>query len=215
MRPKPVIVWLRPSVTPEPTMRAALDAGLQYILLREPMAPAQAIYTAAMAALRAGLQPIVNDRLDVALALRAVCQLRGDSLPLPAARRIAPHWPLGQAVHGVEEARQAATDGADYIVYGHIFETGSKPGLPPRGTEALREVVAAVEIPVLAIGGIRADRLADVLVTGCAGAVMASAIRPERAAVDVATVCAALAGDWPTRPTRSTFMEVMASCAST
>jgi thiamine-phosphate pyrophosphorylase len=81
------------------------------------------------------------------------------------------------SVHSVEEARAAAAEGADFIVFGPVFDTPSKrPYGPPQGLTALRQVTAAVATPVLAIGGITAARVRDVLAAGGAGVGVISAI---------------------------------------
>lgn len=205
------LVWLQPPGAPAQTLAEARAAGLELVLWRQPLAPAQAFYAAALAARGADLVPIVNDRLDVALALQSPCQLRHDSLPLPAARRAAPRLVIGRSVHSREEAMAAERDGADYLVFGHVFASASKPGLPPRGVAALAEVAAAVSVPVLAIGGIRAANAREVLRSGCAGAVVQSAIARDAPGRDVAALGAALedAG-----PSAQRFREVMGLCAS-
>lgn len=68
----------------------------------------------------------------------------------------------GTSVHTIEEAVQAQTYGADYIVAGHIFPTDCKKGVPARGLDFLESVCCAVSIPVLAIGGIKLERMIDV-----------------------------------------------------
>lgn len=82
---------------------------------------------------------------------------------------------LGVSVHSVEQARRAAALGADYVTAGHVFGTDCKPGLPGRGLTFLREVCAAVPVPVYAIGGITKTRLAAVRDAGAAGAFLMSA----------------------------------------
>ncbi|WP_077609637.1 thiamine phosphate synthase [Clostridium sp. Marseille-P2415] len=62
---------------------------------------------------------------------------------------------IGTSVHSVKEARRAEELGAAYVIAGHIFETGCKPGVPPRGLDFLEEVCGAVSIPVYAIGGMQ------------------------------------------------------------
>jgi thiamine-phosphate pyrophosphorylase len=130
----------------------------------------------------------INDRLDVALALGADgVHLAAQSLPVDAAVELAGGRVLvGRSVHGLGEALKAAGEGADYLTFGHVFPTTSHPGLPPHGLNELREIVEAVDVPVLAIGGITADNLDSVLATGCAGIAVISAIladpEPERAA---------------------------------
>ena len=76
---------------------------------------------------------------------------------------------LGASCHSAEEAREAETLGCTYITAGHIFSTGCKPGLPPRGLEFLSGVCGAVSIPVYAIGGIGPDNISAVLAQGAAG----------------------------------------------
>ena len=77
----------------------------------------------------------------------------------------------GAAVHSVEDARRAGQLGASYLIAGHIFATGCKPGIPPRGLAFLREVCRAASVPVYAIGGISLDpeQMQSVLSCGAAG----------------------------------------------
>src|SRR5258708_4868430 len=130
----------------------------------------------------------INDRLEVALAMPADgVHLAAHSLPVDTAVKLAGGRILvGRSVHGLGEAVKAAKDGADYLTFGHVFPTTSHPGLPPHGLTELREIVDAVDVPVLAIGGITADNVDSVLQTGCAGIAVISAIladpEPDRAA---------------------------------
>lgn len=82
---------------------------------------------------------------------------------------------IGVSVHSLEEARQAEQRGASRITYGHIFTSPCKPGLPPRGTAALDDIVRACTIPVYAIGGITAATLPFLLPIQPAGACIMSA----------------------------------------
>jgi thiamine-phosphate pyrophosphorylase len=77
---------------------------------------------------------------------------------------------IGASCHSVEDAREAENNGCTYITAGHIFETNSKKGLPPRGLDFLKNVCRSVDIPVCAIGGIGADNLAAVRAAGASGA---------------------------------------------
>jgi len=108
---------------------------------------------------------LVNGRLDVALVAGIDgVHLPGDGLP---AAQVRPHVRmLGVSTHTVDEAIQAERDGADYIVFGPVFET---PGKIAVGVEALRRVAEAVRIPVLAIGGITVGNTEAVLHAGAAG----------------------------------------------
>ena len=78
---------------------------------------------------------------------------------------------IGASVHSVEDARRAGQLGASYLIAGHIFATGCKPGIPPRGLAFLREVCHAASVPVYAIGGISLDseQIQSVLSCGAAG----------------------------------------------
>lgn len=78
---------------------------------------------------------------------------------------------IGTSVHSVEEAQEAETLGASYLIAGHIYETDCKKGLPPRGTEFLRRVCQTAALPVYAIGGIKPDpsQFAEILDCGAKG----------------------------------------------
>lgn len=115
---------------------------------------------------------LVNDRIDVALAAGAHgIHLRGDSLPAARARRMAPPaFIIGRSVRSRDEALRAQDGGGlDYLVFGTVFETASKPGLQAAGLDALGEVTAAVRLPVLAIGGMTPATLKPVGAAGAAG----------------------------------------------
>ena len=113
----------------------------------------------------------VNDRLDVALAVpTAGVQLGRGSLPVSAARALNPLWWIGKSVHDLAEAEAAKTEGADYLVVGPVFATASHPGRSPLGLVQLRQIVAAAgEVPVIAIGGITAERVRAVRSSGAFG----------------------------------------------
>ncbi len=113
---------------------------------------------------------VVNDRLDVAVACAADgVHLRGDSIAVADARQLAPvGFLVGRSVHSVEEAVLAAD--ADYLIAGTVFPSESKPSATSwLGVDGLERIVRAVRTPVLAIGGVTADRLDDVASTGVAG----------------------------------------------
>jgi thiamine-phosphate pyrophosphorylase len=113
----------------------------------------------------------VNDRLDVALAVpTAGVQLGRGSLPVSAARALNPLWWIGKSVHNLAEADAARTEGADYLVVGPVFATASHPGRAPLGLERLQAIASAVDgLPVIAIGGITADRVREVRNSGAYG----------------------------------------------
>lgn len=137
----------------------------------------------------AGVALIVNDRVDVTLALDAEgVHVGQEDMPAPLARRlIGPDRILGVSAGTVEEARQAEQDGADYLGVGDIYGTPSKADAGmPIGVKGLAEIVEAVSIPVIGIGGVTADNAMAVIKAGAAGVAVISAIvgadDPERAA---------------------------------
>ena len=111
-------------------------------------------------------------------------------LSLPALRAYkAGERPLlvGASVHSVAEAAEAQALGAAYVVAGHIYATGCKPGIPPRGVSLLRQVCQAVALPVFAIGGITSENAREVLASGARGCcVMSAAMTCEEPAALVA-----------------------------
>lgn len=116
----------------------------------------------------------VNDRLDVALATQAAgVQLRGDSLPVAAARRMRGDWWIGRSVHALDEAQSAQAEGADYLVAGPMYATSSHPSASPLSLDTLRDI-ARLGLPVIAIGGVTPDRI---VVLRRAGAHGVAAIR--------------------------------------
>jgi thiazole tautomerase (transcriptional regulator TenI) len=113
---------------------------------------------------------VINDRVDVALATGARgIQLTSKSLSIPDARSIAPGVPLGASVHSVGDAVAAERDGASWAVAGHVFETTSHPAQPGRGEEFVAAVVRSTSLPVIAIGGIRAEDVPGIRRAGAWG----------------------------------------------
>ncbi|MDS0524503.1 thiamine phosphate synthase [Clostridium sp. SHJSY1] len=85
---------------------------------------------------------------------------------------------VGVSVHNIEEAIEAEKQGASYILYGHVFETDCKKGIPPRGLKELKDICIMVNIPVYAIGGINKDNYKIVLDIGVYGiAIMSSLMK--------------------------------------
>ncbi len=174
--------------------RAAAAAGVDLIQVREADLGAGALARLVVrvidAARPSGTRVVVSDRLDVALATAADgVHLKEGSVPVQAARRLAPaRFLVGQSVHGVDAARDAAGAGADYLVFGTVFATRSKPaGWPVAGIGALAEAVAAVTpVPVLAIGGAGAATAARIRATGAAGLAAIDAFLPDGADLDTA-----------------------------
>lgn len=115
---------------------------------------------------------LVNDRLDVALAAGAHgVHLRADSIPASRARRIVPRgFLIGRSVHSVSDVSAATADGeADYLIFGTVFPSASKPGQEAVGAAALADIVRATPTPVLAVGGITKETARSVGQAGAAG----------------------------------------------
>ncbi|MDR5694474.1 MAG: thiamine phosphate synthase [Armatimonadota bacterium] len=166
------------------SVRKALEGGVDWVQVREKTAPAAELYEQARQILEIarplGVGVLINDRVDVALALGASgVHLAKKSLPPQAVRPLLrPGQLLGRSVHSLEEALAFAPV-VDYLTFGNVFPTESHPGIPPKGVEELERVVNAVDIPVLAIGGITLENLDLVLQTGCSGIAVIGAILAE------------------------------------
>ena len=121
---------------------------------------------------------IINDHVDLALACAADgTHLGQKDLPISAVRPWAPpDFLLGVSTNNAKEARQAEEDGADYVAVGSIFPTGSKETTRPANLERLREIKQAVGIPVVAIGGINEENIAEVLQAGADAVAVISAV---------------------------------------
>jgi thiamine-phosphate diphosphorylase len=115
---------------------------------------------------------LVNDRVDVALAVGAHgVHLRGASVGADRVRAVAPRgFVIGRSVHSPEEGAQAESDGGlDFLIFGTVFETTSKPAAVPAGTAKLAAACQAVALPVLGVGGMTLQRLRGVGAAGSAG----------------------------------------------
>jgi thiamine-phosphate pyrophosphorylase len=168
---------------PADVVEECLAAGLRAVQLREKDLEARALLALAdtlrEATQRHGARLIVNDRADVALAAGADgVQRTHASLPVSALREITPPgFLVGASVHSEAEAREVAAQGADFIVFGPVYDTASKRRYgPPQGLAALEAVTRAVDRPVLAVGGLTPERVADVLAAGAAGVAVIGAI---------------------------------------
>ena len=131
------------------------------------------------AAAAAGALFIVNDRCDLTLALEADgVHLGQDDLPLPEARMIlGPSRLIGISTHDGQQIREAADGGADYLAFGPIFATSTKPDhAPVVGLEGLRYARSLTRLPLFAIGGITPDNATSVWGTGANGIAVISAI---------------------------------------
>jgi len=164
-------------------VRQSLTGGATAIQLREKDLPARKLVELGRVIREltwdAGAVFIVNDRLDVALAVEADgLHIGQEDLPATIARQLlGPGKILGVSVGTVAEARQAAADGADYIGAGPLYATSSKRDTgSPIGPEGLRAIRAAVTIPIVGIGGINDSNAAEVIAAGADGISVISAV---------------------------------------
>lgn len=162
--------------------QAAIEGGASIIQFREKeMTTRELVKTARRLkelTKEKGVPFIVNDRLDVALAVEADgVHVGQNDMPAPLARQLMGQKIVGVSATTVEEALKAQADGADYLGVGPIYPTGTKPdAVPPIGLERLRQIVEAVEIPVVAIGGINQENAREVIAYGACGVAVISAV---------------------------------------
>jgi thiamine-phosphate pyrophosphorylase len=164
-------------------VEAALRGGARAFQLREKDLSPRELYPLALEMRQLtkiyGAHLLINDRVDVALAVDADgVHLTTTSLPATVARQIlGPGRLIGVSTHSIAEAQTAADAGADFVVFGPVFYTPSKaPYGEPVGLDALRAVRAAVDTPILAIGGVKKANLDQVLTAGADGIAVISAI---------------------------------------
>lgn len=158
----------------------ALDAGLPAVQLRDKDLSGRALLVLAerLRALtaRTGALLLVNDRVDVAVAVGADgVHLGGGSMPVEVVRRMLPPGALiGVSTHAPAEVAATA---ADFAVFGPVYATPSKATFgAPQGVAALREATATARVPVLAIGGVSAERVTQIRGAGAAGVAVIRAI---------------------------------------
>ena len=162
--------------------QSLLEGGARVLQLRMKGSAAGAIVTVAEAILplcrRQGSALVINDRLDVALAVGADgVHLGQQDLPLKRAKTIARGLWIGISTHDEAQARAAAQGGADYIAFGPVFTTVSKINPDPVvGLERLADVCRQVAIPVVAIGGITIERAVAVAQAGAHAAAVIDAV---------------------------------------
>ncbi len=164
-------------------VQAAIRGGATVVQLREKEASTRAMIELGQALLEitraAGIPLIVNDRVDVALAIGAEgVHVGQDDMPAAMARRlIGPDRILGVSARTVEEAIQAQRDGADYLGAGDVFGTPTKPDAgAPIGVEGLARIARAVSIPVVAIGGVTPQNASAAIEAGAVGVAVISAV---------------------------------------
>ena len=179
--PLPIIYPITSGATTPPKIlqlvRAAVDAEVPLFQIREKLLPARVLYEVVVRAVSitrgSKTRLLVNDRADVARAAGADgVHLTAHSLPAAVVRDICgPEFLIGVSTHSLGEAQAARASGADFVVFGPVFETESKRAFgPPQGLAKLREVTRELgDFPVLAIGGITLENAAESFDAGARG----------------------------------------------
>jgi thiamine-phosphate pyrophosphorylase len=157
-------------------VRRAAEAGISLVQVREydlaPRLLLDVVRRCVQSVRGTSTRVLVNDRLDVALAAGAHgVHLRSHSFAAGRVRDLAPvGFLVGRSVHSVQEARYVTAEGGlDYLLFGTVFETSSKPGRAAAGVEILYQVTHSTPLPVLAVGGVTAERLPGLHASGAAG----------------------------------------------
>ena len=166
---------------PEEVVAAAVAGGVNMVQLRERDLPGGRMLELANTLRRitdGRALLIVNDRIDVALLCGADgVQLGDEGIGVAEARQLAGEsLLLGRSVHSVEGAVQATSEGADFLMVGTIFETGSHAGVVAAGAGLLSRIRARSETPMLGIGGVDERNIAELMAAGAEGAAVISAI---------------------------------------
>jgi len=159
-----------------------IDGGVDLIQLRAKARPSGEIATIATALHEItrprGVPLIINDHPEIARSVQAEgVHLGQDDFPIAEAREIAgPDCLVGKSTHSVDQAIRAFYEGVDYIGFGPIFTTPTKPNYSPVGLDEIRTVHDAVRIPIFCIGGIKLDNLPEVIAAGARRVVIVSGL---------------------------------------
>lgn len=141
----------------------AIKDKIDFVQIREKTKTAQEIIALIQYLEEGGVgkeKIILNDRLDIVLLMGIhTVHLPEKGLPVKMVKQHFPHIKVGRSVHSYEGALEAEKDGADYVIYGHCFETNSKKGKRPNGIKSILEMKEHLRIPVFAIGGITLDTI--------------------------------------------------------
>ncbi len=163
-------------------LQAVLKGGSRIIQLRETDLPDRALYKMALDFRRitseAGVLLVINDRVDIALAVDADgVHLGQDDLPVDIARKLAPELLIGVSTHSTDEALRAQKQGADYLNIGPIFPTNTKDGLHRfLGPDAITEIGGKVSVPFTIMGGINGSNIDQVVSRGAKKVAVVTAI---------------------------------------
>jgi thiazole tautomerase (transcriptional regulator TenI) len=157
-----------------------IESEIDYLHIREREKSTKELYEGVESLLGKGFPAskiVINDRIDIAILLNIPrVQLGYRSADVGSVKEKFSYLHVGYSVHSLDEAIVAFKNGADSLVYGHVFPTACKKGVPARGLEEIADIARCLSIPITAIGGITPENTGDVLVNGVSGIAVMSGI---------------------------------------
>ena len=157
-----------------------IESEIDYLHIREREKSTKELYEGVESLLMEGFPAskiVINDRIDIAILLNIPrVQLGYRSTDVKSVKEKFSYLHVGYSVHSLDEAIVAFKNGADSLVYGHVFPTDCKKGVPARGLEEVSDIATCLSIPITAIGGITTENTGDVLTNGVSGIAVMSGI---------------------------------------
>lgn len=157
-----------------------IESEIDYLHIREREKSTKELYEGVESLLKEGFPAskiVINDRIDIAILLNIPrVQLGYRSTDVKSVKEKFSYLHVGYSVHSLGEAIVAFKNGADSLVYGHVFPTDCKKGVPARGLEEISDIARRLSIPITAIGGITPENAVDVLTNGVSGIAVMSGI---------------------------------------
>lgn len=157
-----------------------IESEIDYLHIREREKSTKELYEGVESLLKKGFpasKVVINDRIDIAILLNIPrVQLGYRSADVRLVKEKFSYLHVGYSVHSLEEAIVAFKNGADSLVYGHVFPTDCKKGVPARGLEEISDIASCLSIPITAIGGITPENTVDVLTKDVSGIAVMSGI---------------------------------------
>ncbi|ABS20963.1 thiazole tautomerase TenI [Bacillus cytotoxicus] len=161
-----------------------MESEIDYLHIREREKSTKELYEGVEGLLKRGFPAsklVLNDRIDIAILLNIPrVQLGYRSVDVKSVKEKFSYLHVGYSVHSLEEAIVAFKNGADSLVYGHVFPTSCKKGVPARGLEEISDMARRLTIPITAIGGITPENTTEVLKSGVSGIAVMSGIVSDR-----------------------------------
>ncbi|MES9664493.1 thiamine phosphate synthase [Bacillus cereus] len=157
-----------------------IESEIDYLHIREREKSTKELYEGVESLLKKGFPAskiVINDRVDIAILLNIPrVQLGYRSADVRLVKEKFSYLHVGYSVHSLDEAIVAFKNGADSLVYGHVFPTACKKDVPARGLEEVSDISKCLSIPITAIGGITTENTGDVLANGVSGIAVMSGI---------------------------------------